>query len=240
MAWAFSPRFSMARRLKYQSGERGDTNMKRIGIHAIAMQIVAVIVWLAAVAGDARAESREFALAATGSSRVTFESDAPVENIVGVTTAVTGALAIDPAAPAKSASANVAVDLTQVKTGIDKRDAHMRSKDFLDTAKYPTATFKLTKIEIVGDPAAAGGATATGTGTLTIKGVSKEITVPAKVGFRKLDDQLKKLGFTGDVLRVTGRFEIKLSDHGIKVPSMLGQKVSNTVAITLALTGVAK
>lgn len=195
---------------------------------------------LAFLAGPALAETRGFALDDKGSSRATFESDAPVENIVGITTSLSGTLTIDLAAPAKSAAANVVVDLTHVKTGIDKRDAHMRSKDFLDTAKFPTAAFKLTSVEITGDPRAAGGATATGRGSLTIKGVSKDVTVPVKVGFRKLDDQLKKLGFTGDVLRVTGKFDIQLSDYGIKVPSMLGQKVSNTVTITVALTGVAK
>ncbi len=195
---------------------------------------------LAALTSAAHAGARSFAINSTGSSRVTFESDAPVENIVGVTTAVSGTLGVDLAAPDKGATADVAVDLSKVKTGIDKRDEHMRSKDFLDTAQYPTAAFQLTRIEIKGDPQAAGGATATGYGKLTIKGVTKDVTVPVTVSFRKLDDQLKKLGFAGDVLRVTGALTIQLSDYGIKVPEMLGQKVSNTVEITVALTGVAK
>lgn len=188
----------------------------------------------------AHAAARTFEINAAGSSRVTFESDAPVENIVGVTTAVSGTLVLDVAAPTKGAAANAAVDLTQLKTGIDKRDQHMRSADFLDTANHPTATFQLTSIDLDGDPRAAGGTTAVGHGKLTIKGVAKDIDVPIKLQFRKLDDQLKKLGFKGDVLRATGRFTILLSDYGIKVPSMMGQKVSNSIEISVALTGVAK
>ena len=94
---------------------------------------------LAYLAGPALAETRSFLLDDKGSSRATFESDAPVENIVGITTSLSGTLTLDLAAPTKSAAANVVVDLRHVKTGIDKRDAHMRSKDFLDTAKFPTA-----------------------------------------------------------------------------------------------------
>jgi polyisoprenoid-binding protein YceI len=182
---------------------------------------------------------RTFAINSTGGSRVTFESDAPVENIVGVTTSVSGTFTTDLDAPRNSRT-NVVVDLTTVKTGIDKRDAHMRSPDFLDTKKYPNATFNLTKLEIKGDPRASGGATAVGIGTLTIKGTARQIQVPVKVAFRALDDKLKKLGFKGDVLRVTGEFDIQLSDYGIKVPEMLGQKVSNTIKLTVALTAVAK
>ncbi|MBI4509513.1 MAG: YceI family protein [Deltaproteobacteria bacterium] len=205
-----------------------------------AMHLFASVIALTAASGVATAESRNYPIHSAGSSRVTFESDAPVENIVGVTTAVSGTLAVDLAQPGQGAQASVAVDLTKLKTGVDKRDQHMRSADFLDTAKFPTATFELTKIEAKGDIQAAGGATATGHGKLTIKGTTKEISVPVKIMFRKVDDQLKKLGFTGDVLRVTGQFSIQLSDYGINVPSMLGQKVSNTVAVALSLTGVAK
>jgi polyisoprenoid-binding protein YceI len=201
--------------------------------------VSSLLVAIAALWSPAWGSPMTFAINSTGGSRVTFESDAPVENIVGVTTSVSGSFTTDFDEPKKS-RANVVVDLTTVKTGIDKRDAHMRSPDFLDTKKHPNATFNLTKIDIKGDPRANGGAKAVGTGSLTIKGVQREIQVPVKVAFRALDDQLKKLGFNGDVLRVTGDFDIQLSDYGIKVPGMLGQKVSNTIKLAVALTAVAK
>ena len=60
-----------------------------------------------------------------------------------------------------------------------------------------------------------------------------------KIGHRKLNAKLRRLGFKGDVLRVKGSFAIKLSDYGISVPSKLGAKVSNTVHISLSLTAEA-
>src|SRR2546430_9043387 len=67
-------------------------------------------------------------------SRATFKSDAPLETFVGNTAAegVDGTLSLDPARP-QAASGTVKVDMNLVKTGIDKRDADMRSKNYLDT-----------------------------------------------------------------------------------------------------------
>ena len=68
-------------------------------------------------------------------SRATFKTDAPLETVVGTTAgqgAVTGSVVVDPARP-QDAKGTVRVDLNALKTGIDRRDAHMRSKDFLDS-----------------------------------------------------------------------------------------------------------
>src|SRR5207245_2136114 len=67
-------------------------------------------------------------------SRSTFKSDAPLEAFVGNTAAegVNGTLSLDPAKP-QTATGSVKVDMNLVKTGIDKRDADMRSKNYLDT-----------------------------------------------------------------------------------------------------------
>src|SRR6266545_8056578 len=47
---------------------------------------------------------------------------------------------------AKSGSIEVTIDTTTVSSGSAKRDAMLRSEDYFDTAKYPTATFKATKL----------------------------------------------------------------------------------------------
>jgi polyisoprenoid-binding protein YceI len=192
-----------------------------------------------AVPAAATAAPRTFELHPTGTSRVMFESDAPIESIVGVTTATTGTLTVDLDKPASSASAEVKVDLRELKTGIDKRDADMRSSSFLDTDKHPHARFKLTRIEVKGDPRAAGGASAVAHGTLQLKGTTRTIKVPVKVGYRALDDKLKAVRINGDVLRVTGKFTVALAEYGIKVPSMLGAKLAETIEISVSLTGVA-
>src|SRR5713101_4867684 len=67
-------------------------------------------------------------------SRATFKSDAPLETFVGNTAAegIQGTLAVDPTRPHEAKGA-VRVDMNTVRTGIEKRDADMRSKNYLDT-----------------------------------------------------------------------------------------------------------
>src|SRR3989441_13294062 len=86
-------------------------------------------------------------------SRATFKSDAPLETFVGNTAAegVAGTLTLDPARP-QTAVGSVKVDMNMVRTGIDKRDADMRSKNFLDTEVEANrwVTFEVTSVEIGG------------------------------------------------------------------------------------------
>lgn len=59
---------------------------------------------------------------------------------------ITDAL-IDEDHPERSSVALV-VDLTSVDTGNDARDRHLRSADFLDVERYPTATIRITGVEM--------------------------------------------------------------------------------------------
>lgn len=85
---------------------------------------------------------------------------------------------------------NVTVDMKTLKA-TDITDAssntkfmgHMNSDDFFSTAKYPTATFKITKVTPI-KGAAADANNANITGDLTIKGKTSSITFPAKVGVK--------------------------------------------------------
>jgi polyisoprenoid-binding protein YceI len=82
---------------------------------------------------------------------------------------MTGTVNLDEADPTKS-SINVTIDATTVDTLEPKRDAHLKSADFFDVAKFPMLTFKSTKIEKSG----------TGykvTGDLTMRGVTKPVTL---------------------------------------------------------------
>ncbi|MBS2023062.1 MAG: YceI family protein, partial [Deltaproteobacteria bacterium] len=65
-------------------------------------------------------------------------------------------------------------DVTAITTREPKRDDHLRSADFFDVAKYPTITFKSTKIE------KAGGDKLKITGELTMRGVTKTVVLDAE------------------------------------------------------------
>jgi polyisoprenoid-binding protein YceI len=91
-----------------------------------------MVIGLALGAFEAGAQSAVFSV--NRYSSATFRTDALLETVVGTTAGgnVTGTVTVDPAKP-QTATGTIKVDLATLKTGIDKRDADMRSKDYLDT-----------------------------------------------------------------------------------------------------------
>ena len=81
----------------------------------------------------------------------------------------TGKVVFD--AEAKTGSVDITIDMKSVNTGFEDFNGHIQGEDFLDTAKYPTATFKSTKVVFEGDKPKAI------EGQLTIKGVTKPVTL---------------------------------------------------------------
>jgi polyisoprenoid-binding protein YceI len=81
----------------------------------------------------------------------------------------TGKVVLDKAA--KTGSVDIVIDTKSVDTGYDTFNEHIQGEDFLDTAKYPTATFKSTKVVFEGDKPAKV------EGNLTLKGVTKPVTL---------------------------------------------------------------
>jgi len=74
-------------------------------------------------------------------------------------------------AEAKTGSVDITIDMKSVNTGFEDFNGHIQGEDFLDTAKYPTATFKSTKVVFEGDKPKSI------EGNLTIKGVTKPVTL---------------------------------------------------------------
>ena len=72
---------------------------------------------------------------------------------------------------AKTGSVDIVIDTKSVDTGNDTFNEHIQGEDFLDTAKYPTATFKSTRVIFEGDKPAKI------EGNLPLKGVTKPVTL---------------------------------------------------------------
>lgn len=83
-----------------------------------------------------------------------------------------GLLTLDEANPENS-NINVTIDVASVSSGFEKLDTHLKSADFLNVEKNPTATFKSTSIKKTGDK------TADITGDFTLNGVTKPVTLNA-------------------------------------------------------------
>jgi polyisoprenoid-binding protein YceI len=137
---------------------------------------------------------------------------------IGQFASVNGTLKLDPKAPASDA-VDVTVDTGSLGTLNPALDTHLKSKDFLDVAAFPTATFKATKVTVTGER------TANIDGQLTLHGVTKPVVVQATFnqgGANPLDKKYS-LGFAGSA-------KIKRSEFGITsyVPA-----ISDDVTLTI-------
>jgi Uncharacterized conserved protein len=81
----------------------------------------------------------------------------------------TGKIVLD--RQAKTGSVDVTVDTTSVNTGSSLFNEHIQGTDFLDTAHYPTMTFSSNKLHFEDDNLVSV------EGTLTLKGISKPVTL---------------------------------------------------------------
>lgn len=93
-----------------------------------------------------------------------------ISTVRGEFHSITGTVVLDDKDITKS-SVNVTIDATTVDTREPDRDKHLKSPDFFDVAKYPTFTFKSTKVE------QAGAGKLKVTGDLTIHGVTKSVVL---------------------------------------------------------------
>jgi polyisoprenoid-binding protein YceI len=82
---------------------------------------------------------------------------------------LTGKIAVDWAA--KTGSIDVTIDATSVKTIDPRLDAHVKTDQFFDVEKYPTITFKSTKLVFDGDRIVGAD------GELTMRGITKPVTL---------------------------------------------------------------
>ena len=125
----------------------------------------------------ARAEAIAYAID-TGHSQTSFSvKHLVISTVRGEFGKTEGTVVIDDADVSKS-KVEATIDVASVNTREEKRDAHLKSPDFFDVARFPTLTFKSTKVE----KGAEGHLKVTG--DLTLKGVTRpvvlDVTGPTK------------------------------------------------------------
>ncbi|MBK1875531.1 YceI family protein [Pelagicoccus mobilis] len=169
-----------------------------------------------------------------GVNNIVFLLDAPLESINGTATGITGNVSFDPAAPEKTAG-KVVVAVDSLSVANPKMVEHMMGGKWLDAGNHPEIVFELSRLsDLSGDGKKVKG---TAHGTMSIKGTSKEISVPVSISY--LEGMLAKRQRTpGDILVIRSNFTISRSDFGVNAGES-EDKVADEVELRLSIAGFA-
>ena len=144
---------------------------------------------LAAVLAASPAMGAETFVIDKGHSEVGFQIRHMMSKVRGRFTDFEGRIVAD-RAKRENSSVELTIQAASIDTANPDRDKDLRGADFFDVEKYPTITFKSTRITPKGKDMY------DVTGTLTIRGVSKEITLPVSfLGFMKNIHGVEAAGF---------------------------------------------
>jgi polyisoprenoid-binding protein YceI len=158
----------------------------------------------------------------TKDAQMTFTSDAALEHIKGVSNRVTGYV-IAPTSDAIEAgllAGKFTMAIETIDTGIPMRNEHLKGERWMNAAEHPEITFEIVGVE---------GATlakedswfktydATLKGTMTVRGVTREMKIPARFTFMPESDKTRARAPQGDLLAIRAQYPIVLSDFEIAV-----------------------
>ncbi|SMB80224.1 YceI family protein [Deinococcus hopiensis] len=163
---------------------------------------------------------------------LTVESETAVENFTARTNKVSGTLTFDPAS--KTGGGTVTIDGTTIDTGIALRNRDMKSATWLNFDKQPDVKFTATKV------AHLSGEKYRVSGNLTMNGVTRPVTADATVRYTPEGDLTRAVGLKGDVLAVSVKFGVKLSDYGVKHPQIAAGRVSNDLDLVVRFIASSK
>lgn len=139
-------------------------------------------------------------------SKVTGKHDGGFNKFTGELNIVNGKLV--------GAGNKVVIDMTSTFSDTDRLTGHLKSADFFDVAKFPTATFLTTAIE-------PGATNSIVTGNLTLHGVTKQISFPAKI---EVSDA---------AVKVNAEFFLNRMDFDIKYPGKTDDLIRQEVVLRL-------
>jgi polyisoprenoid-binding protein YceI len=168
-----------------------------------------------------------------GVNNATFMLDAPLEAIQGSASGISGTVAYDPEKP-ESTTGKIVIASSSLRVGNPMMQQHLEGPKWLEVTKHPEITFEAKEVKNVkksGD-----NVTADLAGTFTLKGVSKDLTVPVK--FTYLKDKLGQRvpNQKGDLLVIRANFSIKRSDFALNAGQM-EDKVADQIDLALSIAG---
>ena len=169
-----------------------------------------------------------------GRNQATFFSNAPFEDITGLSNDVEGWVSLDIQDVKNTLTGEISIETASIKTGVEARDEHLSSSGWLSAESYPNITFVIKEIEMISNE--------TGNklrlsvlGDFTVRGVTKQIYSNVTIEYLE-ESELTKTRMPGDLLSVKAKFNINLSDYGVR-HMLIGNRVSEEVEITANIIG---
>jgi polyisoprenoid-binding protein YceI len=193
--------------------------MKTFSNAKLGLALVAALASGSALAQDYSIDPNHTSVIATWNH---FGFSNPTASFSGVS----GTISYDEKAPAK-ASVNVTIPVKTVDTKVEAlTEEFLNEADYFDVAKYPTATFKSTKVT------AKGGNKFDVAGELTIKGVTKPVVFSATLNKQGEHPMSKKQAIGFDASTVIKRTDFNMGKYA--------PYVSDDVTLTITTEGQAK
>ena len=129
-------------------------------------------------------------------------------------------------AEARTGSVEITIDMRSVNTGSSDFNEHIQAEDFFDTARYPTATFKSTKIVFEADKPKSI------EGMLTMKGVTKPVTLSVTSFLAMPHPMLKKPAMGANAFTAVKRSDFNAGKYA--------PYVGDEVRIDIAIEAIAR
>ncbi len=153
--------------------------------------------------------------AKSGSTSVGFYSKAPMEDIEAINKGNTVVVL-----KASTGDIQMSISMLGFKFKNGLMEEHF-NENYVETEKYPNAVFKGKITEVI-DYSKDGEYTVTVTGKMEIHGVTKDVTITGT---------LQK---TGNEIKLSSKFKIRVADYKIKVPSMYVSNIAEEVDVTFS------
>ena len=170
-----------------------------------------------------------------GVNNAVFKLDAPLEAINGSASGISGTVTFDPANPGAT-KGRIVVDAASLQVPNSMMKEHLHGAQWMDVASHKEISFETKEFKNVktsGDTT-----TADAVGTFTLRGVTKDVTVPVKLTYLKDKLGQRIPNAKGDLLVIRSNFAINRADYGIN-PKAPADKVAETIDLTLSIAGAA-
>ncbi len=168
-----------------------------------------------------------------GVNNAVFKLDAPLESINGSASGISGTVSFDPENPAAT-TGKIIVASESLTVPNPMQKEHLHGANWLDVTKYPEITFEaksLANVKTEGNVT-----TADVSGTFSLHGVSKEITVPIKLTYLKDKLSARVPNLKGDLLVIRANFVINREDFNIQ-KGKSEDKVAANIDLSLSIAG---